>query len=48
MLPADLRPGAYDIRIGIYDAESGARVPAQWPGEEPTDYLLVRAIQVNY
>lgn len=43
-LPADLPAGAYEIRVGMYDPASAARVPASGPGAEADDRVLIAAV----
>lgn len=43
VLPPDLPPGAYTVRIGLYDPATGRRVPT----EAGTDGVTVAALRVN-
>ena len=49
ILPASLPPGDYSIRVGLYDAASGARLPAYDPagnryGDDAVDVTVVRIL----
>ena len=47
-LPADLPPGEYPINVGVYDFDSGARLPVVVDGERrPTDTFTVGRITVR-
>lgn len=50
VLPPDLPPGDYSIRVGLYDAASGARLPAQDPAgngynEDAVNVTVVRVLE---
>ena len=49
ILPAGLPPGDYSIRVGLYDAASGARLPAYDPagnryGDDAVEVTVVRSL----
>jgi 4-amino-4-deoxy-L-arabinose transferase-like glycosyltransferase len=46
-LPSDLPPGDYPIQIGVYDFDSGARLPVNVEGRRPTDTYAVGRLAVN-
>lgn len=46
-IPAEAAPGTYEIRVGIYEPNSGLRLRVtQGPGDAP-DYLVVGSIEVR-
>jgi hypothetical protein len=40
-IPADTAPGAYRLRLGLYDAASGERLPVSGPGVPAGDHLFL-------
>ncbi len=48
IVPVDLPPGEYPINVGLYDFDSGARLPVTVEGERrPTDTLTVGRLVVR-
>jgi hypothetical protein len=48
VLPPDLLPGDYPITIGIYDYETGQRLPVTIPGEgQPGDAFGVGRLTIE-
>ncbi|MFQ5409742.1 MAG: hypothetical protein ACE5FI_15135, partial [Anaerolineales bacterium] len=47
VLPTDLPPGEYDIRVGLYGAADGVRLPVRSEGEASGDSLLLHSIRVH-
>ncbi len=46
-LPPDFPEGAYDMQLGLYDIETGVRVPIEIDGQSITDRVLLQSIQVQ-
>ena len=48
-LPAQLAPGEYEIRVGLYDPTSGARLPVNFIGEEAveTDSVSLGSVTIE-
>jgi hypothetical protein len=46
LLPVDLPPGEYEIRLGIYHPESGLRLPVLSAAEAGPDYVLLGRVTV--
>ncbi len=46
-LPPDFPEGTYDVEIGLYEAETGMRVPIEINGQPITDRVLLQSIQVQ-
>jgi len=39
-LPPDLKPGTYQLRVGLYDLETEARLPAKMPDETEAEFYV--------
>jgi hypothetical protein len=46
-LPADMPPGVYEIRVGIYHPVSGLRLPVLEAPEHGEDYVVIGRIEVG-
>jgi hypothetical protein len=48
-IPADTPPGRYELRLGLYDPITGARVlnTDEFRSEAPSDYVVLGAIEVT-
>jgi hypothetical protein len=46
-LPADTPPGEYQVRVGLYDPNGGARLPVTTDGEHGPDWALIGSLTVR-
>jgi len=46
-LPASLAPGQYQLATGLYDWQTGARLPVSQPNQRETDRAFVGAVEVK-
>src|SRR5574341_1454923 len=46
-LPADLPPGEYEVRVGIYHPDSGLRLPVTEAAEKGPDYTIIGRLIVK-
>ncbi len=47
-LPVDLPPGEYPVNVGLYDFDSGQRLPVIVAGQrQPTDAFTVGQLQIG-
>ncbi|HYN88640.1 MAG TPA: hypothetical protein VER55_08920, partial [Ardenticatenaceae bacterium] len=47
VLPPDAPPGMYDLRVGMYDLESGRRLAVTREGEPAADAVRLAPLQVG-
>ncbi len=45
-LPADLAAGSYQLRVGLFDPQTGERVPASGPGAEGDQRVLIASVTI--
>ncbi|MFQ3535562.1 MAG: glycosyltransferase family 39 protein [Aggregatilineales bacterium] len=45
-VPADVPPGEYELRVGLYDPISGARLPIQQNGQVLGDFLRLNRLRI--